>query len=40
MLSDEERASLSLARLSDNPTPVPTRVVSPSNLRYGFVVPS
>jgi hypothetical protein len=28
MLSDEERASLSPARLSDNPTPVPTQVVS------------
>ena len=28
MLSDQERASLSPARLNDNPTPVPTRVVS------------
>src|SRR4029453_9538556 len=28
MLSDEERASISPARLSANPTPVPTQVVS------------
>ena len=28
MLSDDERASVSPARLIDNPTPVPTRVVS------------
>lgn len=83
MLSDEERASLSPARLTDNATPVPTRVMSsdvkraifgensarmyrydvrkaawrddrfaalktdyerrgrePSNMRYGFVVPT